>query len=74
MAASKVPQSCSLGIKVQTGTNAAGSAVYKTFNFSNVKVDATDQDVYDVAIGIGSLQTYPVSAVTRLDHANIINQ
>lgn len=74
MAASKVPQTCSLGIKVQTGTNAAGSAVYKTLNFGNVKVDATDQDIYDVAAGISSLQNYPASAFTRTDHSYIISQ
>lgn len=74
MAASKVPQTCSLGIKVQTGTNAAGSAVYKNLNFSNVKVSATNQEIYDVATGIASLQTYPVAALTNTDHAYVINQ
>lgn len=73
MAVTKIPQKTSLGIKIQTGLNAAGNPVYKTLGFSNIKSTATDDNVYAVGLGLSSLQKFPVVGIMRTDNNNLIN-
>jgi hypothetical protein len=74
MAIVKTPQTSKLTIKVQTGTNAAGQAVYRSRTYANVKAAAADSDVFAVAQGIGSLQSYPVQSIDRVDDSMLVNQ
>lgn len=74
MAVVKTPESSKLTIKVQTGTNAAGQAVYRTRTYTNVKAAAADSDVFAVAQGIGSLQIYSVHSIDRVDDSILVNQ
>lgn len=73
MAVTKVPQKTNLGIKIQTGLNAAGNPVYKTLGFSNIKVAATDDNVYAVGLGLSSLQKFPAVGIMRTDNSNLIS-
>lgn len=73
MAVTKVPQKTTLGIKIQTGLNAAGNPVYKTLGFSNIKVAATDDNVYAVGLGLSSLQKFPAVGIMRTDNSNLIS-
>ena len=73
MAVTKIPQKTSLGIKIQTGLNAAGNPVYKTLGFSNVKVAATDDNVYAVGLGLSSLQVFPAVGIMRTDNSNLVS-
>lgn len=73
MAVTKAPQKTSLGIKIQTGLNAAGNPVYKTLGFSNIKVTATDDNVYAVGLGLSSLQKFPAVGIMRTDNSNLIS-
>ena len=73
MAVQKVPQKTILGIKIQTGLTAAGNPVYKTLGFSNVKVAATDENVYAIGVGLAGLQKYPAVSILRTDNSNLIN-
>lgn len=73
MAVTKVPQKTNLGIKIQTGLNAAGNPVYKTLGFSNVKVAATDDNVYAIGFGLAGLQKFPAVGIMRTDNSNLIN-
>ena len=52
MAITQVPESTSFSIEVQNSTDKAGDPIYGKKNFSNLKNDATPQDVYDVAEAI----------------------
>ena len=74
MAIVKTPQTSKLTIKVQTGTNAAGQAVYRTHSYANVKAAAADSDIFAVAQGLGSLQNYPVHSIDRVDDSILVNQ
>ena len=73
MAVTKIPQKTSLGIKIQTGLNAAGNPVYKTLGFSNIKVAATDDNVYAVGLGLSSLQVFPAVGIMRTDNSNLVS-
>lgn len=67
MAVQRVPEGSRLQISLQTGTDEAGKPVISAKSFANVKPDALDQDVFDVAQALASLQIYPVVAVRRID-------
>ena len=73
MAVTKIPQKTTLGIKIQTGLNAAGNPVYKTLGFSNIKVAATDDNVYAVGLGLSSLQVFPAVGIMRTDNSNLVS-
>ena len=73
MAVTKVPQGAVMSIKVQAGLTTAGAPAYKTLRFSNVKPSATDADFYEIANAVAGLQSYPVSAIERIDTANLVN-
>ena len=47
--------------------------VYKTYNYSNVKTDATDADVYAIATGLAGLQSLPLVSYSRTDNANLVD-
>jgi len=55
MAVNKVLSSTSLSIEVQSGTDAAGLPVFKKKSFSGIKLDAADQNIYDVAVAISGV-------------------
>ena len=54
-----------LVVTFQTGLSPQGSPKLSQRSFSNVKLSATDQDVYDVAIALYGLQDYPLIGVRR---------
>ena len=73
MAVSKVAQSTSLVIKVQTGTNASGNPVYANRSYTNVKTAATDADIYAVGQELSAMQKYNVTAIERRDLSALVN-
>ena len=73
MAIQNIPQKTTLGIKLQTGLNAAGNPIYKTLSFSSVKPAATDENVYAVGLGLAGLQKYPPVGIARTNSSNLIS-
>ncbi|GAB6179386.1 DUF1659 domain-containing protein [Desulfotomaculum defluvii] len=74
MAVIKEPFTCSMQMRYQQGVNSNGDPVFVNRTFSKIKVTATDQDIYDVALALNSLQNSPMLAVYRVDDAELINQ
>ncbi|BBB91682.1 MAG TPA: DUF1659 domain-containing protein [Methylomusa anaerophila] len=74
MAIVKVPQTGKLLIKVQTGLNTAGNPVYRQRTFANVKAGVSDDDLFAIGQGLGSLQQHTVSDITRVDAGNLVDQ
>nr|WP_092074296.1 DUF1659 domain-containing protein [Dendrosporobacter quercicolus]NSL49200.1 DUF1659 domain-containing protein [Dendrosporobacter quercicolus DSM 1736]SDM87430.1 Protein of unknown function [Dendrosporobacter quercicolus] len=74
MAVIKIPQSSRLIIKVQTGVNTSGNAVYRQRSFNNLKADAADADIHAVGLALAGLQVYPVTAVGRIDDVELVEQ
>lgn len=56
-----------LVMRVITGQDEAGNDVLRTKTFSKVKVDAVDQDVFDIAKAIEGVLADPVFEVKRVD-------
>lgn len=74
MAVVKQPYACSLKLKYQTGVNASGDPLYVNRNFSKTKMSAADQDLYDVAMALNSLQSVNLAGIFRVDDSELINQ
>ena len=72
MAVVSIPYNSRLSLIFQTGTNpVSGAPVRATKSYSNVKHDATDQDVYDVAQALVSLQKYSLLETRRTDQEKL---
>lgn len=69
MAVEKIPSGTVLRMQFQTGLDGDGDPIYRTKSLSNVKTDAVDQDIYDVAQALVELQEHTLMAVLRVDSA-----
>lgn len=56
----------------QTGLNESGNPIIRNRSFASVRVEALDQDVYDVAQALYGLQVYPLTNVRRDNRVNLI--
>lgn len=74
MAVLNQPYSCSLKLRYQSGVNGSGDPVYVNRTYTKAKVNAADQDLYDVATAINTLQTTALLNVFRVEDAELINQ
>ena len=48
-----------------------GKTKVKSRTFSNVKHDASNEDVYEVASALQSLQEYPVIEIAKIDNTTL---
>jgi len=62
-----------LSLKYKEGVDVNGKYIIKTKKFSNVKVTAADQDIFDISDAFTSLMLYPVSEVLRSDDCVLAN-
>ena len=74
MAVTKQPSACSIKLRYQNGVNASGDPVFLNRTYSKVRLAATDQDIFDVAAALNSLQSSTMVGVFRVDDAELINQ
>lgn len=63
------PRTSALQIKYDLGTDENGRRKTKTRTLTGIKVDAADQDVYDIVNSIIALQQHAVSSLTRIDYS-----
>jgi hypothetical protein len=66
------PLNSTLQLTYDMGTDQE-KALSRRRSYSNVKVDAADQDVFDVAAAISGLQTYPMSQIQVTDRKHLVN-
>ena len=62
-----------LSLKYKEGVDLNGKDIIKTKKFSNIKVTAADQDIFDISDAFTSLMLYPVSEVLRSDDNMLTN-
>jgi hypothetical protein len=74
MAIVKMPQSATLGLRVQTGVGATGAPVYKNVNFNSLKSDAVDDSTHAIAQALSGLQKHTLVAINLVETANLIEQ
>ena len=72
MAVTNIPKGTTLALKLQKGVSGTGSPVYAARNYA-CKAAAADQDLYDVALGLVSLQLYPVTDIARVNTSVLVN-
>ncbi|MGI1659266.1 MAG: DUF1659 domain-containing protein [Desulfitobacterium sp.] len=60
MAVNATPLGSTVVIKYQAGETPAGAPVIKQKSLNDIKFDASDQDIYDVAAALFSLSIHPV--------------
>lgn len=51
-----------------------GKPIYRNKNFNNVKNNATDEQLFHVALAFESLQQSPVSVIERRDASEILEE
>jgi hypothetical protein len=74
MAVLETPLGSTLRLTLETGFDQDGSPILKKRNFSNVKPSADNQDVFDVANLLVTLQQHTLSAVQRIDEFSLENE
>ncbi|PHJ38124.1 hypothetical protein P378_11535 [Desulforamulus profundi] len=74
MAVVKQPYACSIKLRYQTGVNAQGNPIFVNRTYAKAKITAADQDLYDVAQAINSLQNASLVGIYRADDSELINQ
>ena len=67
MAVIKTSGGTVLRLQWQTGLDGEGNPVYRLKSLSNVKTDAQDQSIFDVAQALAGLQSYTLASVQRVD-------
>lgn len=70
MAAVATAYGKSLVMRVQTGVSANGNPIFKNISFKS-KLTATDQQIWDTAASLNSLQAASLSSVIREDYFDI---
>jgi len=61
-------------IRFITGVDTEGNDVYKTKTYSNIKGNASDEDVNEIVKDIVGLQRYAKAAVIRVDERELLDE
>jgi hypothetical protein len=67
MPVSAYPFVSRLQLRLHTGMDENMNPVFRTRSFSNIKTDASNEDIYELAQELGNLQVHPLDAVRRVD-------
>ncbi|MGI6569872.1 MAG: DUF1659 domain-containing protein [Caldicoprobacterales bacterium] len=65
--------STTLQLSYDLGVDGDGKKLVRRRSYSNVKREAADQDLYDVAATISSLQSYPVTQILVTEKDALVN-
>ncbi len=74
MATTKQAKGTKLFLSVETGVAADGSAKYSRRTIQHVNPELSNENAYDVAAALGSLQVYPVNSVERQDTVVLVRE
>lgn len=67
MAAIKALTDLKLQVRVVDGTSASGKDKIKSLNYSNIKLDATDDQLMDAGKAICGFTAYTLNGLRRID-------
>ena len=71
MAVTKISGMSRMVLGYEVGMDEFGRPILRSQTLQNVRPDADDQDVYEVAQALASLQSYPLGYVNRIDQAQL---
>ncbi|WP_285767214.1 DUF1659 domain-containing protein [Peribacillus sp. SI8-4] len=70
--AKQIPVSSTLRMDFETGLNEKGTIAFKRRSFTNIKTEATADQLFSAAAAIASVQNFPLGEVTRVDTFSLI--
>jgi hypothetical protein len=73
MALESRPLNTRVQIQFDLGTDGDGKKLTASKSISNIKPEATDQDIFDVVSELASLQSYPVNYIRKVAQADLVN-
>lgn len=73
MALQNVHVTTALTIRYKDGIDSTGKDIVKGKKFSNVKVTATDENIYATAMAISDLMQYSIDSILRTDDNALVN-
>lgn len=71
MAIEKSRYDTKLVIRVEDGTTSSGAAAVKNLNYSQVKVNANDEELYTAGKAIADLQSKPLSGIRLVEYYDV---
>lgn len=71
MAIIQMPEASRLILTLEDGVDEDGNVVTKTKSFNNVKPEASDEALFNVANRLAQLQTKPLASIDRHDRAQL---
>lgn len=71
MAIEKSRYDTKLVIRVEDGTTSSGTAAIKNLNYSQVKVNATDEELYNAGKAISELQSKTLSGIRIVEYYDV---
>ncbi|MEL1134995.1 DUF1659 domain-containing protein [Desulfitobacterium sp. THU1] len=74
MALLATPIESVLVVAYQVGLTDTGAPKIRQRSIANVRSNALDQDVYDVAGALFSLQEFPVTSIRRDNRIDLVNE
>jgi len=71
MAVESIATGSVLRLQLQTGVDNEGNPVFRNKSLNNIKPEATDQELYDIAQALAGLQQHTLTAVLRVDNSRL---
>jgi len=71
MAVTVKPLATRLQLRLNTGLDENFNPIYRTRSYSNIKTDADNADLFDLAQELESLQVHPINSVRRVDEVEL---
>ncbi len=66
-----IPVTSRLQLRLNTGLDENLNPIFRTRSFSNVKTGADNEELFELAQEIGSLQVHTIDSVRRLDEVEL---
>ncbi len=66
MAVTAIPLTARLQLRLNTGLDDNFNPIYRTRTYANIKASADNEDLFELAEEIGSLQLHTLEAVRRV--------
>lgn len=71
MAVTSTVKRTRLQLKMNTGNDDKGKAIIRSKTYSNIKVNALDENIYGVGLALAGLQMHPVDIIQRLNDVEL---
>lgn len=73
MAISKKVSDVKLQFRFENGTNSYGQTKYKTVSLSNIKLNASDEQLFDAGTAYAGLTAQVLGGLSRVDVSDLVS-